>query len=256
MEPDLRQSIMFGAKRLLNSLPKLATGIIGLSGFAYIVGWAYAQAYFSTFGASWVQADLPILTLVGYSWWPLVIVLFFAYLGITDLAETERETILENSRRLKATVFVVNYGRWIFIALSIADLLIANLGYPTVARILSIVNVFVIVALATSTIELLVFRLGKPDVKISLHLVSLTYLIIAIGLYFAPTQMGRNAALQDKNYTTTSLPIVMLRDEPTSEYYLLISSGDRFYVFPSRYESKYPPIRMVNGFNIKLIQKR
>ncbi len=250
-----RKPILHGAKRLLHNLPKLATGIVGLSGFAYIIGWAYAQAYFSTFGASWVQSDVPILMLMGYSWWPVVIVLFFAFIGIKDLAETEKETLLEFSPRFKASVFVVNHGRWFFIAISIADPLLANHGYSTAARILSMVNVFIIVALATCTLELLAFRLSNSDLRVNLHLASLTYLIIAIGLYYAPSQMGRNAALKDKNLETSSLPMVKLRDEPKTEYFLLLSSGERLYVFPAKYDSKYPPVKIVNGTNINSIQQ-
>ena len=66
-EDQSGQSIFDGAKRLLQGIPKVAAAIVGLSTFAYIIGWVYAQAYFSVFGAKWLITEIPILTLMGYS---------------------------------------------------------------------------------------------------------------------------------------------------------------------------------------------
>lgn len=250
------QSIFDGAKRLLHGIPKVAAGVVGLSGFAYIIGWIYAQAYFSVFGAKWLITEIPVLTLMGYSWWPVVVVLFFAYLGITDLAEIESKSSIEDSWRYKTTRGVLNYGRWVFIAIIIADVIIGMIGYPTLARILSFIGVFIVVAMATSAFEILAFRLSKPSLQISLSIVSLTYAIIFFGIYAAPTQMGRNAALRDKATESLSLPFVVLRDDQTKLFRLLMSSGDRFYIFPTKYDTAYPPIQIVTASQIQSVQQR
>jgi len=255
-ETQSKQSIFDGAKRLLHGIPKVAAGIVGLSGFAYIIGWVYAQSYFSVFGAKWLITEIPILTLMGYSWWPVIVVLFFVYLGITDLAEIESKGSVEDSRRFKMTCGVLNYGRWVFIAIVIADLIIGEIGYPALARILSFISVVIVIAMATSAFEILAFRLSRPSLQVSLSIVYLTYAIISFGLYFAPTQMGRNAALQDKDPETLSLPFVALRDEPTKVFKLLMSSGERFYIFPTKYDSTYPPIQVVMASQIQSIQKK
>lgn len=250
------QTIFDGANRLLHGIPKVAAGIVGLSGFAYIIGWVYAQSYFSVFGAKWLVTEIPVLTLVGYSWWPVIVVLFFAYLGITDLADIESKSGVEDSRRFKTTHGVLNYGRWVYVAVTIADVIIGMIGYPTVARILSFISMVLVVAMATSAVEILAFRLSKPSFEINLPIVYLTYAIIFFGLYLAPTQMGRNAALQDKAPESLSLPFVVLRDDPTKVFKLLMSSGERFYIFPIKYDSAYPPIQIVTSSQIQSVQER
>lgn len=250
------QTILDGAKRLLHGATKVAAGIVGLSAFAYIIGLVYAKSYFSLFGAKWLVTGIPIPTLMGYSWWPLLLVLLFAYLGITDLAELESKSNIEESRRFKATLGVINYGRWVFITVIVADLIVGMMGYPAVALILSFISIFLVVALATCAFERLALRLSKPSLEINLSIVSLTYAIISLGLYVAPAQMGRNAALVDKSPESVSLPFVVLRDDPTKSFRLLISSGERFYIFPTKYDSEYPPIQIVTSSQIQSIQKK
>jgi len=94
-------SIFVGAKRLFQGLPKAASATIGLSGIAYFIGWLYGRSYFSNFGAKWLASEVPLLTMIGYSWWPVIIVIFYAYLGFTDLAEIENEKKLKTVNGLK-----------------------------------------------------------------------------------------------------------------------------------------------------------
>jgi hypothetical protein len=131
------ESIFDGTKRLLRGIPQVAAGIVGLSGFAYIIGWVYAQSYFSVFGAKWLITEIPVLTLMSYSWWPVIVVLFFVYLGLTDLAEIES----------KGSV----------------------VGYPTLARILSFINVVIVVAMATSAFEMLALPRPVPSGPSCVH---------------------------------------------------------------------------------------
>lgn len=256
-EDQPKQSIFDGAKRLLCGLPKIAASVVGLSAFAYLLGWIYAQSYFSVFGAKWLSAEIPTLTIIGYSWWPVVGVLFFAYLGITDLVEIENEfKNVEDSFRFKTTLKIFNYGRWVFLAVAIADIVTGMFGHPILARILSFLVVCIVIMLATSAFEILAFQLIKPDMQINLPIVRLTYAIIFFGLYLAPNQMGHNAALQDKESEISSLSSVLLRNESTIIYRLLMSAGERFYIFPEKYEGKYPPIQIVTPLQIQSIQKR
>lgn len=253
-ESEQTVSIFDGAKRLLQGLPKAASAIIGLSGFAYIVGWLYGRSYFTTFGARWLASEVPLLTMVGYSWWPVIVVIFYAYLGVTDLAGIEKENNIEESSRFKMSRGVLNYGRWAIVVLAISDLVVSIRGYPSVAKTLSYVTVFIVVAVATCAFEVLAVRLSKPNLKLNLQLVYLTYAIIFFGLYLAPTQMGKNSALQDKDLKSSTLPLVVLRDEPNSSYRLLMAAGDRFYIFPEKYETNNPPIQIVSATAVKSIQ--
>jgi len=76
-EDQPTQSIFEGAKHLLQGLPKVAAGVVGLSGFAYLIGWVYARSYFSVFGAEWLTTEISVLTLMGYSWVGWIKVLSF-----------------------------------------------------------------------------------------------------------------------------------------------------------------------------------
>jgi len=151
------------------------------------------------------------------------------------------------------SLIVLKYGRWAIVALAISDLIVSVRGYPSMAKILSYITVLVVVSVATCAFEVLAVRLSKPTLKINLHLVYLTYAIIFFGLYLAPNQMGKNSALQDKDSETSSLPIVMLREEPKNNYRLLLAAGDRFYIFPEKYDSKNPPIQIVTATAVKSI---
>lgn len=250
------ESIFFGAQRLVGTVPKVVAGLIGLGSFAYIVGWFYARSYFSEFGASWILSDVPVLTVLGYSWLPVIIVLFFGYLGVTDLAETESKAEVKDSKRFRASISVFNHGRWVFVILALANPLVVFFGFLPLASFLSMASVFVTVAMATSAIEILVVRLSRTDLKIDLPIAYLSYAIIAFGFYVAPSQMGRNAALLDKLATSSSLPRVYLRSDEKDEYRLLFSSGERFYVFPSDHDTEFPPIRITSPADIKYIQRR
>lgn len=253
-----QQSILVGAIHLLNAIPKVASGLVGLSGFAYIIGWVYAQSYFSVFGAKWLITEIPVLTLMGYSWWPVLVLLFFTYLGITELAEIESKGKgnIEDSRRFKLNYKILNYGGLIFAAIGVTDYFIGEIGYPNLARILSFINIVVVIWMATSAFEILAFRLGNSFSQANLSIAYLTYTIIAFGLYFTPTQMGRNSALQDKEQDAFSLPYVSIRDEPTKEFKLLMLSSERFFIFPTKYDSTFPPIQIVVASQVQSIQKK
>ncbi len=141
-EDQPTQSILEGVKRLFQGLPKVTATIFGLSGFAYLIGWIYARSYFSVFGAEWLMTEIPTLTIMSYSWWPVVVVLFYAYLGITALAEIEEDKgSVEDSLRFKITLGVFNYGWLVLAALTIADIVIGMIGYPSWASILSFIAV-------------------------------------------------------------------------------------------------------------------
>ncbi len=255
-ENQSKQSIFVGTTNLLNAISKIAAGFVGLSGFAYIVGWIYAQSYFSVFGAKWLITEIPVLTLMGYSWLPVLVVVVFAYTGITELAEIEQEGNVKDSRQFKFTLAIFKHGSWVFGLVAITDLIFSDIGNPALAKILSFINVVIVIGMVRSALMILSLHLVQPVLRGNLSVVYLTYAVIAFGLYFTPMQMGRNAALLDKEYDALSLPFVTLRDNPTKTFKLLALSGEHFYIFPTIYDSIYPPIQIVVASQIQSIQKK
>lgn len=189
----------------------------------------------------------------GQSWIPLLLILFFGYLATTNLALIESHNNLTTSKRFKVSTAVVNYGPWLLIVLIAITPLLSTFGSVTVAIGLSVISVALLLLLFSSSLELLVVRFSKKERRIDLSMASLSFAVIAAGLYFVPAQLGVNWARVDKQ-ASSALPKVYLRGDEETEYKLLISVGERLYVFPTKYEGKYPPIETTAAANVRFVQ--
>ena len=247
-------SILVGINRFLGYMPQIAAVIIGLSGVAYLIGWLYARSYYSVFGAEWLINELPVSVLVSYSWWPVIIVVFYTAMGLSDLCDAQLIGKIEDSGIFKTCRFFIRHSIWPYLILLVSDIITGILGYPAVARIISIFTVTLFIAMTSSALIFIVLRLGFPEFKNRIKIEYLAFGIIIFGLYFTPTQMGKNAALMNKA-SDSGLSKVIIRDEPEKVYRLLLSSGEKIYIFPDNYDSKYPPISIATIDRIKSIQK-
>ncbi|MBN1845213.1 MAG: hypothetical protein JW810_05985 [Sedimentisphaerales bacterium] len=250
------KSIIYGAGRLLRGIPNVAGFIIGLTGIAYLLGWIYAKSYYEEFGATWLLGEIPLLTILGFSWWPVAIVVFFAYLGISDLAELELHARIENNIRFKISLAILRYGIWVFFSLMILNIFLLHDNVMIGARIVSYLLICVIIAMVTCAIEVLAVRLLNLDKKVDLTLISLSSIVIFFGLYLTPIQMGKCSALNDKDPKLTRLSTAKLKEEPHACYLVLFAKEDRIYVFPKETRDEYPSIRIVRPEDIISIQKK
>jgi hypothetical protein len=248
------ESARAGARRIIENAPKVLAALFGISSVAYLAGSIYTRSYFSEFGASWILDEVPAATYFSQSWIPLLLILFFGYLATTNLALVEHQGNLTASTRFKVSVAVVNYGLWLFIVLLAITALLSTFGYVTSAIVLSIVSIALLLLLFSSALELLVVRLSKADPHIDLSMAYLSFAVIAAGLYFVPAQLGMNWARVDKQAESTLLK-VYLRDDDVTEYKLLFSVGERLYVFPTRYEGKYPPVETATAVHVRFVQQ-
>jgi hypothetical protein len=247
------ESARDGARRIVENAPKVLAGLTGIGGLAYLAGSIYTRSYFSEFGASWILDEVPMAAYFGQSWIPLLLILFFVYLATTNVALIEHQGKLTTSTRFKVSVVVVTYGPWLFVVLLAITALLSTFGYATSVIVLSVISIALLLLLCSSALELLVVRFSKGGRRIDLSRAYLSFAVIAAGLYLVPAQLGMNWARVDQQPTSALLK-VYLRGDDATEYHLLFSVGDRLYVFPTRYEGKYPPIKTVAAADIRFAQ--
>jgi hypothetical protein len=240
------------ARRLIEQAPKVLMGLFAMSGVAYLSGSVYTRSYFAEFGASWILEEVPTVIYFGQSWIPLLLILFFGYLATTNLALIESQDNLTESTRFKVSVAVVQYGPWLFIGLFAITLLLSTFDYLTAAIVLSIVSIVGMLLLVSSAFELLAVRFWKVDRNMDLSMAYIACVVVAAGLYFVPAQLGMNWGRADKQASSTLLTVYLPEDKE-QEHKLLFSVGERLYVFPTRYQGKFPPVKTTTVAHVRFV---
>lgn len=247
------ESARDGARRIIENAPKVLAGLTGIGGLAYLAGSIYTRSYFSEFGASWILDEVPMAAYFAQSWIPLLLILFFVYLATTNLALIEHQGNLTANTRFKVSVVVVNYGPWLFVMFLAITMLLSTFGYITSAIVLSVISIVLLLLLFSAALECLFVRFSKASPRIDLSMAYLSFAVVAAGLYFVPAQLGINWARADQQATSALLKLYLRGDDAT-EYQLLFSVDDRLYVFPTRYEGKYPPITTTAAADVRFTQ--
>ncbi len=238
---EKRESARAGARRLIEQMPLAFAGLLGLSGVAYVAGSIYTRAYFSEFGASWILEEIPAATYFSQSWVPLLLMLYLGYLATTNLATIGNQGDSTANVRFTVSTLIVRYGLWSLLTLLAVVPLCSSLGYVIPAIGCSIVAIVLLLLLLSSALELVTARWRTTALSLDLSMAYLSFAVIAVGLYVVPAQLGANWARIDKQ-PTSSLLTVYVRSEGERKYRLLLSVGERLYIFPSRFEGPYPPV--------------
>ncbi len=249
---DNRKSSRAGARRLIEQTPKALAGLAAVSTVAYLAGSIYTKAYFSEFGASWILEEVPAATYFSQSWVPLVLMLYFGYLATTNLAVIGSQDDMTANFKFKLSMALVQYGLWFLLALLAMIPLLTSFGYVTPAIVLSIIGVAAILLLFSSALELVVVRFTAKGRLLDPSMAYIAFAVIAAGLYVVPAQLGINWARVDKQ-PTSSLLTVYLRSDADTEYRLLLSEGERMYVFPSKFTGSYPPVQATAIANVGFV---
>ena len=240
-----------GARRLIEQGPKVLLGLFAMSGVAYLAGSVYTRSYFSEFGASWILEEVPAAVYFSQSWIPLLLMLFLGYLATTNLVLIGSQGDLAAGTRFKVSVAVVQHGPWVLMGLLAIIPLLSSLDYITASIGLSVMSILFILFLLASALEILVMRFTTIHRGLDLSMVYVSVAVIAVALYLVPAQLGANRARVDKQ-ETSSLPKVYVRDDVT-EYKLLFAVDERWYVFPTRYEGSYPPVKAIAAGQVSFV---
>lgn len=251
-EDDKAEKARAGARRLIEQTPIALAGLAVMTGLAYLAGSFYTRAYFAEFGASWILDEIPAAIYFSQSWIPLLLILFLVYLATTNVGLIDGRSNLAASTKFKISVFVVQYGSWLLFLLLAAIPLLSLGGFAFAAIVLSIMSVVLLLWLLGSALELLVVRLLTEDPDRDLTMVYIAGVLIAAGLYIIPAQLGMNWARVDKQ-APSSLLTVYLNGNSEKEYKLLFSVDDRLYVFPARYEGRYPLVEATTATEVSFV---
>jgi len=246
------QKARTGARRLIEQAPIAFAGLAVTTGLAYLAGSFYTRAYFAEFGASWILEEVPAAIYFSQSWIPLLLILFFVYLATTNLGLIDSPNQLTANTKFKISVVVVQYGSGLFSLLLVVILLLSYAGATFAAIVLSVISVVVLLWLLASALELWVVRLITEDLQMDLTMASIACVLVAVGLYVVPAQLGMNRARADKQ-APASLLTVYLHGNTEKEYKLLFAADERLYVFPAQYEGNYPSVEGTTAANVSFL---
>ena len=247
--PAWAVSFIKSTSGLLRDAVSVGTGVLGLAGIAYVVGWLSAHAYYSKFGATWLLGELQIASLLGFSWLPLAGVAFFLYTMVSDITQARQPMF-------NMVAFILR-SAWVILAVfTVTVVLIAFEVLPKLSLVLSsLLALMWIIWIASAFVVLAAQRsrwAGRWQVGPSVNL-ELAFIILFGGLYMVPTLIGWTTGIHDRNATTSSLPHVRLADEVEADLRLILASGDHVYVADLSAKDEHPPIRILHRSEVESI---
>jgi hypothetical protein len=200
---------------------EIGTIVTSLAAIAYLVGYLTAKAYFDEFRAGWLVGQISSRDLLTYSLVPLGVLVFFIYLGITDLAEGGKS-------REKAAYFVVAWTPLTIIVWLVLESITSYVWRPSAA--ISFIGFILAIFLAGAVVEVTVLQIKYGRTKLGIHMLYIAYAVVFLALYVGPTRYGRSLALMDMEHHTTRLPAIELRNPESDEKtYLLLVEGDTYF---------------------------
>ena len=234
-------------ERFFKILPSFLSIILGFTAIAYIIGWIQAKSYYTAFNAPWIVSELSGIDILTFSWLPLSQLIFFIYLGITDL--------MVNKNRYKTTFFILRHGWYFIIIVFIANIILDNFQFEVLKKIVGGISLPLLFTLyAAASFELLIINLQKKDFKWNLLNIYIIYGIVVFGFYFLPTQIGKDEAKRDLDINKTKLQKVILYNDNRDNLRLLKSNRELFYVVALDTNSHTPKIQVIEYKNIKFIE--
>lgn len=204
-QPSAQGSVFTTALRIFGVLPEALSILLSFAVVAYAVGWFQARAYFRSFSAEWLLSQLSAIDLLQFSWAPILLLAFFIWLGLTDLAETGQR---RDSRSFRANQLFRRYGWWSLLVLLITGYALEALGYPMAAGVVVIVTMFGYVLFAAAVFEAIVMLVREGRFVGDLADAHLVYGVVIAGLYFVPTLYGSIEGNMAADPTRSRLPIV------------------------------------------------
>lgn len=235
-------NLIFGAiKSIFKNLMRITTGLIGLFGLAYMVGWATSKGYYSSFGAEWLAYSQSIFQTAGMSLFPLGILFIFVGIKLSDIFD--KPEILEND-------FFWKFALPIFFIFPVMSFFINKYSSIEIVEIFSKVkNIFWVLFYGLCILEtiqdLIYFTISKSR-NIGRIWVFSIYVFGSIGLYFYPYYFGKSLANYDVHPDKSKLPIIKVKEDRDGlQLRLLFKSNS--HVYTAEFKKDGPP------YNIKII---
>ena len=252
--PPQPKSPPAGTQRHAEHVPKALAGLAALTIAAYFEGVLYIRAYLAQFDASWILDEVPMAIFFERSKIPLLLIFFLAGLAIMGLFDIETKEQTLTSARFKASIVVTTYGPWTALSLGTLDMILSELGFSVAATILSILSVGMFLLLLAALFKLLLVWFRNRDIQLNQTILFLSVAVLVLSSYWAPTRLGANFGTVDKTPASSTLSSINLRGDST-DYKLLLSFGDRLYVFPTLYGGEFPRIKTASSSQVEFIQQ-
>lgn len=233
--------------RIAALLPQLGAAIIGLTTFAYLVGWRREQAYYYQFGAVWIADHLAAGQLLASS----ALYLFVSSgAAFSAIALSAREGW--SARRLQ---------RLASITVAIAALLAAA-SYLGDGRLPSDVRYGVAFGAAAAwaiasgfALGQLVLLLRESRLSWRLQHVGLLYAAVIFGLWYPPTLLGRALGSFDTDPARSTLPRVRRAAADGDDWRLLAVVEGRIVLAGLHHSGPYPLIRVVQNADTLVFER-
>lgn len=222
----------YALNKILGSSLNIASGIISLTIYAYIIGWIKIKIYFLLFKASWIISEITTATIVSSSITIVLPYLIFTTLNWLLFQKVPKYLIIP---LLIAIVILILQSAGIF-ALELRNFAkeASNKGADVQSYTIYLKHIFRVfkwVCLVYLTSLLTVFAFIKMG-TINRNVPSVLKVIALIILVFflLPITSGYIDATRDKNPVTSSLPIVQIKTAPKeTNVRLLFHKNDIFY---------------------------
>ncbi len=241
------QGLTKALDKVFKILPSLISILIGFTTIAYLIGWIQAKSYFTGFNASWIVSELSSFDILTFSWLSLSQLMFFIYLGITDL--------MVNKNRYKTTFFILKHGWYFIIIIYVANLLLANSQLTILKNIIGNMSLpLLFTVYAAASFELLLINLQKNEFKWELLNIYVIYGIVLFGFYLLPTQIGKENSQRDSDFNKTKLNKIFLKNDNRDNLRLLKSNGDLFYILELDSIKHTPKIKVVDYNEVKFVE--
>lgn len=225
-------------------LGPIASGLVGLAGFGYLIGWIRASSYFDQFGAKWMLVQLGPGEILQFSMLPLTVflgVLLFLLLYLAD------ETFTPKS--------VDSFGEW---AVVIAALALVIQVTPVASRypdaslaFAQLSNLFWFVA-AAARLSVVFYRLPDRGYQWTPPALSFAVYLLFIGLYQGPSFLGAAEGKVASDPSRSDLPFVFVKHEEEPRR-LIWTSGDLAYLAILQEEHRHARVEPVPFANIRYV---
>ncbi len=234
-------------EKFLKIFPSVISIIVGFTTFAYIIGWFHARSYYSGFNAPWMVSKLSNTEIITFSWVSISQLMFFIFLGITDL--------MTNKTGYKTTFFILKNGWRLIVIVTIIDIILLHLDqWKTLINLIGVIEPILFTAYAASAFELLLIVLQRKDHNWGFKHIHLTFIIVGIGFYFLPTKIGWEESLRDSDINKSTLSKIFVVNDDSSNLRLLRVEGELFYIVALDSLNNTTKIKVVNYKQVKFIE--
>jgi hypothetical protein len=225
-----------GITKILGALPKIASGVVGITAIAYVLGWRIADAYFGQMGASWCVDLMTIQQITRYG----ALMVFFASFVC---ASCTKNLISGQTTQQKLNRWAAFWALSGLLISGLAGLHPHFISASIVMTAAEVAPLLIMASVGISVGELIAFfSTGKPAVS---YFPLMYEAIILLGLFWTPVLLGTSHAEKDSGSSST-LPNITLTIADSRPWRLVGPIGDQLLIIVPNDDSKQRLFKLVS----------